>query len=192
MEAQLVLIGAEVIAVGGMKGLNMYLKHRQKMKDDGHEDALLTFQIKKVGNDIMEGVKSRFSSRDNTPVRNRDSEDEPSLTDTYPEEKSVDENDENTARLSVAESVLNSIPKLRLSKSKPKNSAVNFISNLMQKKEVKKSANKVFEEFVLMLLRFVSHELITQEEQPNHILQEHRHYTAKLLKSLELQQRKKK
>jgi hypothetical protein len=193
---QIGFLCAEIIAVGSIKGLNLYLDHRKKLKDEGHEDALLSSQIKKVGGDIMEGIKSRFSSRDNTPMRSRDvipeeDEEEPLLTDTYPDEKSVDENDEHSGRLSVAESVLNSIPKLRLSRSKPKNSAINFISNLMQKKETKKT-NKVFEEFAIMIMRFIAHELITQDEQPNHVLQQHKHYTAKLLKSLELQQKGKK
>jgi hypothetical protein len=65
MEIQLGLLGATI----AYDGLNKYLKHRQKIIDDGKQDELISSRIKKYSNDIYIRMSN---SRNSTPIKKED------------------------------------------------------------------------------------------------------------------------
>jgi hypothetical protein len=134
MEAQIIIIGAEILAIGGREGLKRYLAHRKRKIDEGKEDELISSRIKKFSRDII--LRMSKDSRDTTPLKIindveniiTDAPNSKSISggiklaedvidlvedageaieDVYNEEKSEDD---DTERKSIAEKILNSQP----------------------------------------------------------------------------------
>jgi ABC-type oligopeptide transport system ATPase subunit len=179
MEAQIIIIGAEIVAMGGREGLRQYLAHRKNVIEDGREDELISNRVKKYTDSIYKAM-----SRDNTPLKKIDENDEiPELKDLY--DSSDCSEDEN--RQSITESILKSVPKI-VQPQRKNISGFNtsYVKKLFRdltpvKKKVEKIEKKIetvatpeLENLVKMVLVFVKNEMECQKDDPLAVYHKHK------------------
>jgi hypothetical protein len=175
-------IGAEIGAFVANQAVNAYIRHRERIIDEGREEILLTSRIKKSVNNIM--------SRSTTPVK---------LEELYDEEKSETEEIENEVH-SVAESIMATMPRFS-TPTKKRNSLSGYNprelflrgANVVRrsltplKKEVVADFPSELTTFTQHLLLFLRDEMKYQSENSDAQYQSHKTYSDKLAKSLQLQ-----
>ena len=160
--------------------IKSYLDHRNKLINENREDELLTSQIKKFIYNRMDCE----SDVDNIP---------PEVSTIYPEEKSDD--DEGDTK-TITQLVLDSLPPMkRINKrrsvlgfnpQKIKDFVVDTARSLTPQKQRIVETPPEFDKFVRKVLVFIRNEMIIQDDTDCTLLQQ-RHYTAKLMRSLCIQ-----
>ena len=175
------IVFIELSTIIATEGVKAFLKHRKKMIEEGREDELASFKIKKYINNIN-------MSRDTTP--NRQSESEISLENIYDDEK---EEDEEENRKSITEVILKSMPIKQPQRKSLMGINSQMVKNLISraKMPLKKIAeveskkvviNPEFTEFMKDIMTFAVNEFESQKNEP--LLLKHKQYRALLERSL--------
>jgi len=172
MEPFLPMIGSAAAS-----GVKMYLNHRKKLISENRQDELLTSQIKKFIYSKMDGEE----------------DDIPDVTTIYPEEKS-DDDDADTK--TISQKVLESLPPMKrenkrrsvlgFNPQRIKEFVVDTARSLTPQKQKVVDTPPEFDKFVKKVLVFIRNEMIIQEDTDCTLLQQ-KHYTAKLMRSLCIQ-----
>ncbi len=169
----------ELSTIIATEGIKSYLKHRKKMIEEGREDELASFKIKKYLNTL-----NMSSSRDITP--NRQSIDtEISLENIYEDEKEENEDEEN--RKSITEVILRSMPIKQPQRKSLIGINTQMVKNLINRAKTplkkiqeveKKVVNPEFTEFMKDIMVFAIHEFESEKSEP--LLIKHKQYRALL------------
>ena len=182
MDPQIVIVCAELLYVIGNRGVKEYLQHRKFMIEEGRQDELITYKVKKFSTDVYNKMSSRENSRDNTPMRlERVYEDE--------EEEKVDE------RQSITEALMKMPINQKQRKSIMGVNWFNRLSKTLDKPTVEKvietTINPEFEKFVKDVFSVVIHEYHILKDNPNQPKLKYRHYRSLFEKTLSMMEKEK-